>query len=85
MELGGSDAFIVLEDADLDHTIKWALRGRMYNTGQTCCAAKRFIVVDKIADKFLEKFQTSIGALKAGDPMDEKSHDGAFVHGTSTG
>ena len=46
MELGGSDAFIVLEDADLDHTIKWAVWGRMYNTGQTCCAAKRFIVVD---------------------------------------
>jgi succinate-semialdehyde dehydrogenase / glutarate-semialdehyde dehydrogenase len=53
MELGGSDAFIVLEDADLDHTIKWAVWGRMYNTGQTCCAAKRFIVVDKLADKFL--------------------------------
>ena len=50
MELGGSDAFIVLEDADLDHTIKWAVWGRMYNTGQTCCAAKRFIVVDKLAD-----------------------------------
>ena len=47
MELGGSDAFIVLEDADLDHTIPWAVWGRMYNTGQTCCAAKRFIVVDK--------------------------------------
>ena len=57
MELGGSDAFIVLEDADLEHTIKWAVWGRMYNTGQTCCAAKRFIVVDKLADKFLEKFR----------------------------
>ena len=72
MELGGSDAFIVLEDADLDHTIKWAIWGRMYNTGQTCCAAKRFIVVDAIADKFLEKFQAAMGTLKAGDPMDEK-------------
>jgi succinate-semialdehyde dehydrogenase/glutarate-semialdehyde dehydrogenase len=73
MELGGSDAFIVLDDADLDHTIKWAVWGRMYNTGQTCCAAKRFIVVESMADKFLEKFKAALGALKAGDPMDEKT------------
>jgi len=73
MELGGSDAFIVLEDADLEHTIKWAVWGRMYNTGQTCCAAKRFIVVEKLADKFLERFQAALGALKAGDPLDEKT------------
>jgi succinate-semialdehyde dehydrogenase/glutarate-semialdehyde dehydrogenase len=73
MELGGSDAFIVLEDADLDRRIPWAVWGRMYNTGQTCCAAKRFIVVDSIADKFLERFQAALGALKAGDPMDEKT------------
>jgi len=73
MELGGSDAFIVLEDADLDHTIKWAVWGRMYNTGQTCCAAKRFIVVEKLADKFLEKFSAALSALKAGDPKDEKT------------
>jgi succinate-semialdehyde dehydrogenase / glutarate-semialdehyde dehydrogenase len=73
MELGGSDAFIVLEDADLEHTVNWAVWGRMYNTGQTCCAAKRFIVVDKLADKFLEKFQAALTALQAGDPMDEKT------------
>jgi succinate-semialdehyde dehydrogenase/glutarate-semialdehyde dehydrogenase len=73
MELGGSDAFIVLDDADLDHTVQWAVWGRMYNTGQTCCAAKRFIVVEKLADRFLEKFQAALGALKAGDPMDEKT------------
>ena len=73
MELGGSDAFIVLEDADLDHTVKWAVWGRMYNTGQTCCAAKRFIVIDKLADKFLEKFTAALVALKPGDPMDEKT------------
>ena len=73
MELGGSDAFIVLEDADLDHAIKWAVWGRMYNTGQTCCAAKRFIVFEKLADKFIEKFQAALGALKAGDPLDEKT------------
>jgi succinate-semialdehyde dehydrogenase/glutarate-semialdehyde dehydrogenase len=73
MELGGSDAFIVLEDADLEHTIKWAVWGRMYNTGQTCCAAKRFIVLEKLADRFLEKFRAALGALKAGDPLDEKT------------
>ncbi len=70
MELGGSDAFIVLDDADLDHTVKWAVWGRMYNGGQTCCAAKRFIVVEKLADNFLEKFKTALSALKAGDPLD---------------
>jgi succinate-semialdehyde dehydrogenase/glutarate-semialdehyde dehydrogenase len=73
MELGGSDAFIVLDDADLEHTIPWAVWGRMYNTGQTCCAAKRFIVVESLADKFLEKFQAALSALKAGDPLDEKT------------
>ena len=73
MELGGSDAFIVLEDADLDHTLKWAVWGRMYNGGQTCCAAKRFIVVEKLADTFLERFKTALGALQAGDPLDEKT------------
>jgi len=73
MELGGSDAFIVLEDADLEHTVKWAVWGRMYNTGQTCCAAKRFIVVEALADKFLAKFQAALENLKAGDPMDEET------------
>lgn len=73
MELGGSDAFIVLEDADLDKAVKWAVWGRMYNTGQTCCAAKRFIVVQELADKFLSQFQTAMAKLEAGDPMDEKT------------
>jgi succinate-semialdehyde dehydrogenase/glutarate-semialdehyde dehydrogenase len=71
MELGGSDAFIVLDDADLDHAVKWAVWGRMYNAGQTCCAAKRFIVVDPMADKFLAAFKTALAALRAGDPLDE--------------
>jgi succinate-semialdehyde dehydrogenase/glutarate-semialdehyde dehydrogenase len=73
MELGGSDAFIVLEDADLEHTVKWAVWGRMYNTGQTCCAAKRFIVVESLADEFLAKFTAALKALQPGDPMDEKT------------
>lgn len=70
MELGGSDAFIVLDDADLDHTIPWAVWGRMYNDGQTCCAAKRFIVAEGLADTFLERFQAELTALEPGDPMD---------------
>ena len=73
MELGGSDAFIVLDDADLEHTVKWAVWGRMYNAGQTCCAAKRFIVLEGLADKFQAKFQAALAALKPGDPMDEKT------------
>jgi succinate-semialdehyde dehydrogenase / glutarate-semialdehyde dehydrogenase len=71
MELGGSDAFIVLEDADLDKTVKWAVWAKMNNTGQCCVAGKRFIVVEKLADKFLEMFQAALADLKPGDPMDE--------------
>lgn len=76
MELGGSDAFIVLDDADMEKTIPWAVWGRMYNGGQTCCAAKRFIVLDSIADEFLAKFQTALATLEAGDPMDERTTHG---------
>jgi succinate-semialdehyde dehydrogenase/glutarate-semialdehyde dehydrogenase len=70
MELGGSDAFIVLEDADLDLTVKWAVWAKMNNTGQCCVAAKRFIVVEALADPFLKQFTTALAALKPGDPMD---------------
>ena len=76
MELGGSDAFIVLEDADIDKTIPWAVWGRMYNAGQTCCAAKRFIVLDAVADPFLAKFKAALEALKPGDPMLEATTHG---------
>jgi succinate-semialdehyde dehydrogenase/glutarate-semialdehyde dehydrogenase len=71
LELGGSDAFIVLEDADLDHALKWAVWGRMYNDGQTCVAAKRFVVVEALADRFLERFRDDLATLKPGDPTDE--------------
>ncbi|WP_347986428.1 NAD-dependent succinate-semialdehyde dehydrogenase [Methylomonas sp. AM2-LC] len=70
MELGGSDAFIVLEDADLDKTVTWAVWAKMNNTGQCCIAAKRFIVVEALADQFLEKFTNALAVLKAGDPLD---------------
>jgi succinate-semialdehyde dehydrogenase/glutarate-semialdehyde dehydrogenase len=68
MELGGSDAFVVLEDADLDKTVAGAVASRFGNAGQTCIAAKRFIVVDAIADKFVERFQQAAAKLALGDP-----------------
>jgi succinate-semialdehyde dehydrogenase/glutarate-semialdehyde dehydrogenase len=71
MELGGNDAFIVLADADLDVTVKWAVWAKMNNTGQCCVAAKRFILADEIADSFLETFQAALTTLKPGDPMNQ--------------
>ena len=70
MELGGSDAFIVLEDADLDKAVQHAVSGRMGNTGQACTASKRFIVVAPMAERFLERFKTALQAFAPGNPMD---------------
>ena len=70
MELGGNDAFIVLADADLDQAVKWAVWAKMNNMGQCCVAAKRFIIVEKLYDRFLAKFQTALAAFQPGDPMD---------------
>jgi succinate-semialdehyde dehydrogenase / glutarate-semialdehyde dehydrogenase len=71
MELGGSDAFIVLDDADLDHTVAMAVLGRFGNSGQTCIASKRFIVVESMLDKFLPRFIAAVEQLKLGNPLDE--------------
>lgn len=73
MELGGSDAFIVLEDADLDKAVKSAVMGRMGNSGQACTASKRFIVVESLADRFLAQFQAALENFKPGDPMDKQT------------
>ncbi|MDE1160883.1 MAG: NAD-dependent succinate-semialdehyde dehydrogenase [Acidobacteriaceae bacterium] len=73
MELGGSDAFIVLDDADMDTAIKWGVWGRMNNTGQCCVAAKRFILDEKIADTFVDRFRKELEKLVPGDPMEEKT------------
>ena len=73
MELGGSDAFIVLDDADLDKAVKHAVSGRMSNSGQACTASKRFIVVESMADGFLQKFQAALENFKPGDPMDKQT------------
>jgi len=71
LELGGSDAFIVLEDADMAHTVQQAVASRYLNSGQSCIAAKRFIVLDSIADEFVGSFRDAVAELKPGDPMDE--------------
>ena len=69
LELGGSDAFIVLDDADIDEAVEWAVVGRINNNGECCIASKRFIAVDSIADEFFEKFKNKLAALVIGDPM----------------
>ena len=73
LELGGSDAFIVLPDADLEKTVKIATQSRMQNVGQSCIAAKRFIVLEEIKEKFIAQFAESIQSLVQGDPFNEKS------------
>lgn len=73
LELGGSDPFIVLNDADLELAVKAAVAGRYQNTGQVCAAAKRFIIEEGIASAFTERFVAAAAALKMGDPRDEEN------------
>jgi succinate-semialdehyde dehydrogenase/glutarate-semialdehyde dehydrogenase len=70
LELGGNDAFIILEDADIEKTVNWAVVGRMNNNGQSCIASKRFIAVEAIADEFIQKFKDKLSKIKVGNPMD---------------
>jgi succinate-semialdehyde dehydrogenase / glutarate-semialdehyde dehydrogenase len=71
LELGGSDPFILLDTTDLDAAVESAVAARLDNSGQSCNAAKRFIVIDKLYDSFLEKFTAAITATKPGDPTDQ--------------
>jgi succinate-semialdehyde dehydrogenase len=79
MELGGSDAFIVCEDADIPKAVAAGIRGRFHNAGQVCLAAKRFILVEKIADEFEHLFLERAKTLRAGDPLDPASDMGPMA------
>jgi succinate-semialdehyde dehydrogenase/glutarate-semialdehyde dehydrogenase len=79
MELGSNDAYLVLADADLDRAIKACVQGRVYNNGETCIAAKRFIVVDSIYDEFRDGFLDAMQKLKIGDPMNNDSDIGPMA------
>ncbi len=79
MELGGSDPFIVFEDADIETAVKTAVTARLINNGQSCIAAKRFIVVEKIYDKFEKKFVELMNNVKIGDPMDPSTELGPIA------
>jgi succinate-semialdehyde dehydrogenase/glutarate-semialdehyde dehydrogenase len=80
LELGGSDPFIVMPSANLDDAVTVGVKARVINNGQSCIAAKRFIVADKIADKFLSAFVSQMEKLKLGDPFDEKTDVGPLAN-----
>lgn len=79
LELGGSDAYIILEDADLNKAVEIATFGRLQNNGQTCIAAKRFIVLESIYDDFLEKFKKQMRDAKMGNPLEETTYYGPLA------
>jgi acyl-CoA reductase-like NAD-dependent aldehyde dehydrogenase len=83
LELGGSDPFIVCADADLDKASTGAVKGRFINCGQSCIATKRFFVVEKIADEFIERFTQKTQKLKVGDPLSEDTDVGPLVNSKS--
>ena len=84
LELGGSDPFILLSTDDLDGAVENAVAARVDNTGQSCNAAKRFIVVDELYEPFLEKFTAAITAVKPGDPSSPDTEIGPLSSSTAT-
>ncbi len=79
LELGGSDAFIVMPSADFERALGTAVKARTINTGQSCIAAKRFMIADEIYDEFVNQFVARMRALKVGDPMDETTEIGPLA------
>lgn len=79
LELGGSDPFVVLDDADLELAVEMAVRSRFLNSGQSCLAAKRFIVAEAIADEFTRRFTEAVAALRVGDPTDPSTQIGPLA------
>lgn len=79
LELGSNDAFLVLEDADIDQAVEVCVLGRTYNNGETCIAAKRFVVVEAVYDAFKEKFVKAMSALKTGDPTSDDADMGPMA------
>lgn len=79
LELGSNDAYLVLDDADLDLAVKTCVKGRLYNNGQTCVNAKRFIVTEKNYDAFVKAYAEAFEAITLGDPTDEKTQLGPMV------
>ncbi len=83
LELGGSDPFIVMPSANLDRAVAVATQARVQNNGESCIAAKRFIVADAVADEFVRKFVERFEALRVGDPMAETTEVGPLVNESS--
>ncbi|MEB2782312.1 NAD-dependent succinate-semialdehyde dehydrogenase [Algoriphagus sp. C2-6-M1] len=79
LELGGNNSFIVWEDADIDQAVKTAVAARMLNCGQSCIAAKRFILLEGIYEEFVSKFTDAVSKLKAGDPVDDSTQIGPLA------
>src|SRR5207253_3843653 len=79
VELGGSDPFIVMPSADIEAAVSTAVTARMINNGQSCIAAKRFIIHEKIYDRFVEKFVAGVSKVRIGDPMDEQTELGPLA------
>lgn len=80
LELGGNDAFILDKDGDLDLAVEEMVWGRLYNTGQVCCASKRFLVHNAVKDEFVHRVVDRVRTLKVGNPLDESSQIGCLIN-----
>lgn len=79
LELGGNDAFILNEDGDVDKAVEEVVWGRLYNTGQVCCASKRFLIHNKVRKEFIEKLLKRVAKIKTGDPKDDATQIGCLI------